>query len=441
MKIFNSAQCKKLVAIATGLSAASGSLRAVEPSDILVFSKEPFLLRPRLAVAETYIDNVFSRQVGKADFITAVSPGLNFRLGKEAGNFIALDYGFSQRFYATQDDLNAGDHAFSIRNKLQGQRLAMVGTDRMDLVSNPIGVVQQTGFGSPINITPPVSEGGTPSVSPVPIPDLGSPVRGGEVLSTYEERNVDSTSHYHSYNLAYSMTEKTGVYLQGQYSLTDYEQGVELYDLTTWRGTGGFAFQAFPKTSFFGETYYGRTTTTPNFIAPSIPHLSFIGGSLGARGNFTEKITGVVRVGYESREFADSSEAPSSPVASLSLSYRVLPKTALSVTYDRLHDVSVQYAKQSYTVNVLSGQVSQAIGSSGKWRAAIGGRYGVYAYETTDGAASPGYDSYSVYFNLEHQLQVWLTARLGYGLDAIRYGNSGSGYDVNRLTLGLAIGY
>jgi hypothetical protein len=447
MKVLNSTQRKTLMVIAAGLTTVLGPLKAIEPQDILVFSKEPFLLKPRLALNETYNDNVFSRPNAKEDFYTTISPGLNVRLGKEIGNFISLDYNFSQRFHVNLPELNAGEHSFAIRNRLQGNRLVLTGSDSISLLSNPIGVSEEVNLVRPRETTPPVTvpggdEGGVPIPTPPPTVDPGSPIRGGEVLTIFEERNVDYNSHSHSYNLGYAISEKTGTYVQGQYSSTDYEEGVGLYDLNTWRATGGFAFHALPKTSFFGEVYYGQTETTPNFTAPSVPNVRFIGGSLGARGSFTEKLTGQVRVGYETREFEDNADAPSSPVADMSLNYRLSAKSSLSLSYARSHDVSVQYAKESYTANTVSGQFNQVLGSSGKWRASVGGSWGMIEYESTVGSATREYDQYSAYFGLEYRLQLWLSMRLGYSFSALRYGADRlSDYDVNRVNLGLAIGY
>jgi hypothetical protein len=444
MKVLNSIRSKKLAAIAGGLSVALGSLEAIEPVDILVFSKEPFLLKPRLAVSETYNDNVFSRPNAKEDFYTTISPGLNVSLGKEIGNFISLDYSFNQRFHVNLPELNAGEHSFVIRNKLEGNRLVLTGSDRIDLLSNPIGVSQESNRVQSPETTPPTTVpgedgGGAPTPTQPPSAD---PIRSGEVLTILEERNVNYNIYSHGYSLSYAISQKTSAYVQGQYSSTDYETGVGLYDLSTWRATGGFAFHALPKTSFFGEVYYGRTETTPNFTAPSVPNVSFVGGTLGGRGSFTEKLTGQVKAGYETREFADNSDAPSSPVADISLTQRLTTKSSLSLSYARLHDVSVQFAKQSYTANMISGQFNQMIGSAGKWRASAGSSWGMFEYESTGASAPLKYDQYSAYFGLEYRLQLWLSMRLGYSFSALRYGtDGGSDYDVNRVNLGLAIGY
>jgi hypothetical protein len=208
------------------------------------------------------------------------------------------------------------------------------------------------------------------------------------------------------------------------------------------RGTAGFGYRAFPKTGFFGEIYYGQTVTTPNFPAPNVPHVNFIGSFIGARGSFTDKISGVVKAGYESREFSDNSSAPGSPVVDLSLNYAMSAKRSVLLSYARLHDVSVQFARESYTADAVTLRLGQTFGPAGKWNVSIGGSYGTYAYEQVGGATGRQYDRYSGNINLAYQIQLWLSANLGYNFDAIRSGGGGvADYDINRVGLSLAVGY
>jgi len=423
-----------------GVSSAGVQLQAADASGYLLFSRGPLLVRPRLSVSEDFTDNLFSQPDGKSDLISTVSPGINIQFGRLARNFVTLDYGLSQHFYLDRSDLNSGEHSFSLRSRIQGDRLAFSGSDSVQLLSSPIGLV--TEYAQRFAATPPTPD---PGGGAAPPPVGGEPpgtVQGPEVISTVADRSVDRNSFSDGYSLSYAISPKTGVYLQGQHSTTDYEQGISLYDINTLRGTVGFGFQAFPKVGFLGEMFYGQTATTPNFPAPKNPHIESIGGGLGARGNFTEKLSGSVRVGYEAREFSDKTPTPSSPVADLALSYRATQKSAISFSFARLHDVSIQYGKESYTANVATVQWDQMLGASHKWRTTVGGRFGMFDYESPDSAAQRRYDQYSAYFRLAYQIQLWLSASLGYTWDSIRTGSGGgSDYDVNRATMGIAIGY
>lgn len=429
------------IAAAVTFSSAVSQLKAADASDYLLFSKGPVLLRPRLGVSEDYIDNLFSQHIGQGDLITSISPGLNLQYGRLANNFMVLDYGFNQRFYTDRTDLNAGEHSFSLRNRIQGERLVFSGSDTVQFLSSPIGfVTEYRPAGATVQPVPSPDTGAT--TPPVTGGEIPSPVRGSELIASIADRNVGQNVYSDSYQLGYAISQKTAVYLQGSHSTTDYETGISLYDINTLRGTAGFAFQAFPKVGFFGETFYGQTATGPNFPAPKFPHVEFIGGSIGVRGNFTEKLSGTVRVGYEVFEFSDRTPAPSAPVVDASLSHRLSDKTSLSLSYSRQHDVSIQYGKQIYTADAVNFQWDQIIGPSHKWRTTLGGRFGATAYETEGAAAQIHYDQYSAYFRLAYQFQMWLTANLGYTWDSIRTGTGGgSDYDVNRISMGVSIGY
>ena len=431
--------------MAACFSVAIAQVGAIEPADVLVFTMDPVMLRPRVALSETYNDNIFSLQNGEGDFLTTLSPGLNLQVGKSGLNFISLDYTLNENFYANRSDLNAGEHNFGLNTRFFGSKLVVTGTDRVQLLSSPIGLVQVFSPFPVGPVSPPTGGGDTGTAgggggapSSTVVGETPGASGSGEALIT-EERNVKRTVFFDSYNIGYRLGEKTGAYLQGLHSSTDYERGIQnIFDIDTLQATAGFGYQAFPKTSVFGEIFYGQTTTTPNTDASKIPDLSFVGGSFGVRGNLTEKLSGVVKAGYEIRRFSDNSSAPSAPVANLSLNYRFSNKTSLSLDYARLYDVSIQFAKVSYTANSLTAQLSQAIGSNGKWRASLGGSYSTFEYES---GSSP-YNRYSANFGLAYQVQVWLTANLGYSFDRISYVSSGSaGYDINRISLSLALGY
>jgi hypothetical protein len=434
-------QCTQFLVLLTGLAAAPRIASAIEPSDLLIYSREPVSLRPQLGLTETYNDNIFYQPKSVADFITTISPGLTVILGRDQ-RFISLDYTFNQHFYADRSDLNTGEHLFDLRNHFAAQRFSITGNDQVQLLSTPIGSVQEfrTISDGPGGSTP------TTPTTPTPTPSGGdltaSPARGGEVVTTAEQGNVERTAQYHNYTLGFKMTDKTSMYLQGVYTETDYEEGIGVYDLETIRGTAGFAFQAFPKTSLFGEIYYGQTTTTPNFPAPKNPRSDFVGGFIGARGQFTEKLTGVVKVGYEERWFSDDSSAPSTPVVDVALSQRFTDKTSASLSYARVHDISVQFARESYTANIISAQLNQALGTTGKWLVTIGGNLGLYDYDPIGAAPERSYTRYAANFDLAYRIQLWLTASLGYRHETIS-SDSGqfSEYDVNRVNVSLAIGY
>ena len=124
------------------------------------------------------------------------------------------------------------------------------------------------------------------------------------------------------------------------------------------------------------------------------------------------------------------------------MTYQYSSKTALSLNYVRRQDVSIYFEQQPYTLDVISIQATQALGAKGKWKTTLGGYYGFYDYAQTADLPHRNYDVYSAYFNLAYQVQLWLTASLGYDRTSVLEGSAGAtAYDVNRITLRLSIGY
>ena len=399
-----SAQNKAYLFIGMTLAMDCSRVSALEAEDILSFRTGPLSIKPQMALTEVYSDNIFYLPKNEVDdFITMVSPGLKLQLGKPEKNYLALGYTFDELLYVNNPSLDTSQHTIDLSDRLQAQRLTLTGSDRIQILSSPLGGVER-------------------------------------ILSS---RNIDRNSYNDNYTLSYDISERTAAYLRGTYSALDYNQGVDLYSSDTLTGTGGFAYRAFSKTSFFGEVYYGETTTSPNVPSlPKNPDVTFIGGYVGARGNFTEKLSGLVKVGYESREFSDGSSAPSQPVVDMSVTQRFTDKTALSLTYSRQNSVSSQYTRETFNADIIGLQLNQSLGPSRKWEASLGGSYYRYSYELGGQSLGLNYDYIRGSFNLAYKVQLWLTASLGYDFERLTGSPGGTtDYTVNRVNLRLAVGF
>lgn len=401
--------------MSTALLGACTTVNGLAPEDVLLFSWEPVTIKPQIAVTETFNDNLFSqRGRSTSDFITTFSPGVNFLLGRKSDNYVTLSYTLNQHLYADRNDLNSMEHLIELNSSIEKKRIGLRGIDRIQLLSSPVG--------SEVKLLE-FENADQPAIS--------------------VEGNIDRITFYDNYTLSYSISEKTSVYIQGLHSAADYEKGVRLLDYRTLSGTLGFGYRAFAKTQFFGEVYRGYTESEANIAAPAFADLTFIGGALGARGQFTPKITGQVRLGFESREFKTGAGGSDAPVVGLSLNYAYSEKTRLNLNYSRRQDVSVQYGEQSYTADIIGAQFTQAIGGKGKWRATLGGYYGSYDYDDTPGLRQQrSYDLYALNFNLAYQIQVWLSTSLGYSRTSVLTDGPGLlGYDINRVMFRVALGY
>jgi hypothetical protein len=392
--------------IAAGLVAAGARALALDASDVLVYNLGPVRVRPRVTVSGKYDDNIFFQGNNslEADFITTVSPSVNFQLGRSQGNHILVSYEMDQSLYAQNNAQNHRDHLFSLDTRLQGNRVSLNGNDNVQFLSGILG--------------------------------------GGFGLNGTGQR-VDRTTYLNHYRLEYGFTEKISAYVEGTHDATDYEEGTSLYDANTLRGTGGFAFKISPKIRVFGEGYYGQSATDPNrIIDPKGPHLDVVGGFIGASGDFHPKLTGSVKVGYEARSFGNSSTDEASPVVDVSLTGRIDDKTTAVLSYSRRSSVSVQAAGQSFASDVVSAGLDRVLSSDGKLVARLGGNLENDEYESVGTFRGRNDKSYRANFSLIYNIQLWLSTSIGYEFE--KYVSNEStiiDYDVNRVSLRVSVGY
>jgi hypothetical protein len=405
---FSSGNCREISSPGLLLAAmvlAAPSTNALDASDVLLFSTGPLTVRPQVAVIERADDNIFFRDKEKdGDLITMVSPGVDLQLGRQESDYLLSQYRFDQAFFGDHDELNSSQHHFVFQGRMKWALVKVEGVNRIDFLSSVLG--------------------------------------GSE--RTFRENTVDRTTYFHNYTAAYEISPKTQIYGEGQYDAVDYQRGITLYDQNNISGTLGFGYQLFPKVATFGEGYYGQSAVNPNFVTPKPPHSQFYGGFIGARGPFTPRLSGTIKAGYEVREFSDDSPAPASPAFDASLTYNYTDKTAFTMTYSRRTGVSIQFARESYTRDIVSLQVNQQIGVTGKFLGTAGGSYQLTDYERFDLIRNRNDKWFRAYANVSYRIYLWMVASLGYEYERFDTSLQSQGiidYDVNRVTLRLAVGY
>jgi hypothetical protein len=391
------------VSLALGLASVP-VMQAIEPKELLLYSTGRFALKPQLTVSETFNDNIFYRNEGKvSDFITTLSPGLNFQVGSHDYNFIDLSYAFEHLFYVNESSQDANQHRLGLVNHFEHSRLTLNGQDQIQILDNPLGG--------------------------------GISVAGDKVRRT---------TFYDDYRLTYDLSEKTVPYVEILHSTVNYEQGEPLYDDLTLIGTLGFEYKAFSRASFFGELYYGSTSHDENADLDDYPTASYVGGFLGARGNFTEKLSGSLKAGYEIRSYR-SSDAESSglPVVELDLAEQFSELTTLTFAYSHRQLESVQFTKSAYTTDSVRLGLLQQIGNEGRCRANLTVSYlradyepnPVYVVKRTDNLISTG-------LALTYDFKLWLRGYLTYNFEHLDSTTPVVfSYDVNRVTVGVTLGY
>jgi hypothetical protein len=316
-----------------------------------------------------------------------------------------------QALYARNNAQDHRDHLLSLNTRLQGNRLSLDGSDSVQFLSGILG--------------------------------------GSLVQTNTQNARVDRVTFLDHYRVEYDLSEKISTYVEGSYDATDYAEGTSLYDANSLRGTGGFAFKITPKIRLFGEGYYGQSAIDPNrpFSTNDVssikgPHLDVAGGFIGASGDFHPKLTGSVKVGYETRSFGGNSADASSPVVEASLTGRINDKTTAVLRYSRHSSVSVQFASQSYATDVVTAGLDRVLSSDGKLVARLGGSFQNDGYENAGTFGGRNDKSYRANFSLIYNMQLWLSTSVVYEFEKFVSNDSAIiDYVGNRVTVRVSVGY
>jgi hypothetical protein len=408
-------RANKSILIGAGVASTSAfAAFALEPSQVLLIEKGPTVLKPQFQLTETFNDNVTYRDTNRlADAITVISPGLVFQLGNKDLNYINISYFFDRLQYAANPELSGNGQRFGTGVHWSPNRLTLDGRDSIEFASTPLG--------------------------------------GGISLSG---EKVDRVNFFDLYRLSYDFSEKTGLYIQALHQAVDYQQDIALYDQRTIQGTAGFQYRALPRTYFFGEMYYGETENDKNteHIA-NYPTANFAGFFLGARGRFTEHLGGMIKAGYEHREYASADASPGipalhgepldAPVVELGVDWRISDKTLLALNYSRLQNESVQVVSTnnstaSYTYNTIAASWRQELGNEGRMHLDARAAYITADYDTIERHD----DMYNLGLTLTYDVKLWLRVIGKYDFESLDTNDrSITDYFVNRVSLGMQLGF
>ena len=346
-----------------GVFAASLHAAAFEAADILAIPWHDFVFRPQLSVQSTFTDNLFygndstttpvifrpvivvgnTAQFGpittnnvvlrrqETDLITTVSPGLQIQYGAPAGNKINLNYQYDEVVYLQHPYANAPQTHITAATIFDSGSFSLRGADQIHFLSSLLG-------------------GGS----------------GSGVLGLVVNRRTWDDVYY----LRLEVSEKTSIYAKALHSDTDYDPGTPIFDYNTVSGTLGASYNPAAKLALTVESSYGQTSVTDNSPQrQKSPHSQFMTANIGAKGEFTPKIEGSVKVGVESRSFPGLADPHSttSPAFDVAITYNASLKTVITLNYSRRTDISGNYGAQSLSDNTVSLTVQEWLGPTGMW--------------------------------------------------------------------------
>jgi hypothetical protein len=399
---------------ATAGALAGWSAQAFEARDLLAFNAGPVVVKPRFSFVTSYSDNVYSlpdnplfERLGliqsRDDFIFVLSPELRARLGREGGErHLDFTYRFDQYLFVENTDSDSSNHSFSLGAAVAGSRLEYDTRNSIQLLNSVL-----SGYES-------ISEG---VVQP--------------------SGNVERNQYNFSHNLAYVLTAKSRLRVEGSLNLREYPgtglQQARYYDSTDWRVRAGYDYALSQKLRLAGLAHYGQQLRSAPRGGADLPDADIFGGSVTATGNLTAKLSGSVRAGYEFRDFEQGGGSDGYPLVGVSLTQQFSEKTSASLDYNRSGSVSAGTGAATVLDSVgLSFQ--QVLGTARPWFLNAGVRYQRNEYVDRDLTL----DSFQFTAGVARQLRQWATVFLNYSFEtASRFAFD---YEVNQVSLGLTIG-
>lgn len=377
----------------------------------LVYNFGELSLRPQLEVAETFDSNLFYREEDvESDSFTSVRPGLIAMYGAADRSSISVRYTLDTSYYADRSDLNNVGHLIQHQSRFPLPRLTIQGDDRVSITRTILG--------------------GTYS---------------------YIEKLIGQVSLYDAWRADYDLSPKTLVGVRAGVQWVDYEAAdlppYHLYDYLSFFGGGRFGYRPSDKLTVFPELLVGQTFVEPNnATAPEGADLTSYSFSVGAEGDFTPKITGLVQAGYEIRSYADDTEVPDSWIATTQVRWQARAKTALALAYRHAIEVSREAVGYAYMTDRATLSISQELGTQGRWIVNLDGYYQFNAYDRdfpADGGLVRRKDDLAgVSARGSFRWKPWLVTSASY--DFVTYSDNLSNvqdYDVHRISLRVAAGY
>ncbi len=407
-------------ATAVGLLVSGGALpttlAAKDFGDYLSYSLGNLAIQPQYDQTEVFTDNLFlSDGVNRvADLTSIFSPGIKLQYGADGQNQAHLVAGHDEVLELDNSDKSTRQDRLAFDLKLVVSRLTIEGQDSVSWMSSFIGgVLSQT------------------------------------------RTLIDRRLWTDKWKVTYDYTAKTDFYVVGYHQDTDYQKGLRLFDQNDLKATLGASYQLSTKYRILIEGFYGQSALSSNsdgMLAP--PFSSVYGGYVGARGDFTRKLFGDLRFGYEQRSFGSGQAvAAQTPGISADLTYLLRPKTTLTVVYLRNTAPSPQIASQFQVTDTVSLQARQVVGTSGKWllRGNVNYVTSGYGRGGVPGLNQSRDDSrWLAGLTLLYQPRAWMTCSLGYEYENYSYKFADPTaantfilprYHANRITLAVAIGY
>lgn len=414
----------------------------IQAEDILKYNWGKVQVKPHLTLLSYFTDNFQFRDsaLAESDTIFYLSPGVQFLYGNQEFNHLSLDLTHDEVFYINHSNFSTSQDHLRFDGVFSYNRWQLIGSDQYEMLSSFIGIANSQR---------------TILINRQPWTDF--------------------------YQLTLDATTRLKPYIRGYHSETEYDPGSSFYNSQTLRGTAGTSYILTSRVDLFTEVYYGQDSPSRNSEVQAAPYYNlFMGGVFGARGQFTTRIQGSVRFGYENRSVPNNPVVSDrgSPVVTVDLTYT--PTEYCQIKLSASESTGASPTTPSTTVeNKVKLSVAQFLTSSLRWSiqldasATISDISGTivqdlpvpYPIQTpsgsgivtlfSDGNSARSDQNFSLGLSLNYIPNRWLKCSVGYGFEEYtpKYSNRAfrlyndsllnglHPYQVNSLTLQMTIGF
>ena len=385
----------------------TGKTLGIEPEDLLHYKIGNWHFRPHASTSLTANDNIFFRDssaesealVGpkEGDVITQVGTGFQAALGRNDINTFGFGYDYLHRFYTDHSEVSSGDHAGQVAASIERGKVRF---------STAHSVSLQTG------------------------------IQGGN--AQFVEQN-DRFIFSDQIRVSVDITPKSDLYLSGTYGMTKQVDSIQFNDIESWNVAGGYGFGYSEKLRFFAQTSYGEQISS---LRGSSVGWDNLGVSVGAEGEFTDKLTGTVQLGYQQQTSQMTGNGGGTPTVTLELEQLLGRRTLLTLAYTRRNQVNIDAMSAASVSDSFRLNLSRALGNRQKWFASIFASLWQNDFPDIDRSDQ----ALSLGASLDYRIQEWMSSQLSYSYADFSaqlpgWALGGIDYQVNQVSLSLSFGF
>ena len=399
----------------SGIIGLGAPLSALESDDLLHYRVGNVHIRPQFSAGMTYNDNIFFRSddalrqllVGpiEGDLINQIGPGVNFTLGENPINTLTFSYNYLHRFYTDHSEVSSGDHIASLSGAITSGKIRVTTRHSLSYLTS--------------------IQGGITSI-----------IEQSERLLFSDQLRV-----------SLDLTPKSDVYINGRFNQTDQDENSRFADISSWNVASGYGFKYSENLRFFSQLSYGKQKTSSSGGGGQQRVWDLIGGSIGAEGDLTKKLTGTLQFGYQQRSSDLTGISAGAPTITAELEQLLGDRTMLALTYTRRNQVNVDAADSASVSDNFRLTLRRALGNRRKWFASVFGGYWQNDFSGSGGSLKGRSDT-SITFGggVDYQIQEWLSSSLTYSfydfsVDIPSSPLSSIDYQVNMVSLTANVGF